>query len=97
MDRATERRPGLITDLGECQEQVLDLIKLSREQEDPTMEESLVGDSGHEDDILIALVLAQMEVDEVIRSEPVANFHVIRAGAILDHLDTLGFTLVRKS
>lgn len=94
-DSVTIRRMGLLTELSERQSEVLGLIESSRFTQDKTMEDGLMANLGYNDDVIVALVLAMKE-NTIESDQEITNFDLILAGSLLDHLDTLGYELVRK-
>lgn len=94
-DSVITRRMGLITELSERQSEVLGLIESSRLIDDKTMEDGLMANLGYNDDVIVALVLAMKE-NTIESDQEITNFDLILAGSLLDHLDTLGYELVRK-
>jgi hypothetical protein len=94
MDDSVNTEVGVITQLSEKQEEVRDIILASRETDDKSMEDGLLANLGHDDDLVIGLVLAKLEIERP-NEEPIA-MDVMWAGAFLDHLDTLGYRMVRK-
>lgn len=77
------------------QENVKELLRHVRSIEDKTLEIGLVSNLGYPDEVVIALILAQLENSEDPDREVVVP-DLAWAGAILDHLDTQGFVVKRK-
>jgi hypothetical protein len=94
MTDSVNREVRVISELSERQEIVRDLIVESRESTDKTMEDGLIASLGYEDDAVIALVLSKLELEDP-PFEP-TNMDLMWAGAVLDHLDTLGYQVIRK-
>lgn len=83
---------GVIAQLSENQESVREIILASRNNPDKSFEEGLVANLGYDDDTIIAMVLAKNEISQSELDE----MDLMWAGAVLDHLDTLGYQVVRK-
>ena len=83
---------GVIGQLSANQEAVRSIILTARESSDKTFEDGMLSNLGYEDDTIIALVLAKIEIQG---TDPI-DMDLMWAGAMLDHLDTLGYQLVRK-
>lgn len=83
---------GVIGQLSQNQEEVRSIILTARENPDKTFEDGILSNLGYKDDTIIALVLAKLEIQG---TDP-TDMDVMWAGAMLDHLDTMGYQLVRK-
>jgi len=77
------------------QEDVKDLLRHVRSIEDKTTEIGMAGNLGYSDEVVTALILAQLENSEEPEREVVVP-DLLWAGAILDHLDTQGYNIQRK-
>jgi hypothetical protein len=77
------------------QETVKDLLRQARATEDKTIEIGLVAKLGYPDEVVTAVILAQLENSEDPDRE-VTLGDLLWAGAILDHLDTQGFSIRQK-
>lgn len=86
----------MLHQLMERQEDVKEMIATTRRIEDKTIGDALVGHLGYPDEVVTAAVLAAKEMTDDPDSEVTQN-DLVWAGAYLDHLDTLGFTITRKS
>lgn len=84
----------MISQLSERQEDIRTMIINSRDATDKTMEEGLLASLGYDDDLIIAMVLAKLELqDPEAEAQPI---DLMWASGMLDHLDTMGFRLRRK-
>lgn len=95
--RPETRRRGLISELSDRQSDIRELLADVRTIEDKTAQEGLAGNLGYPDDTVIALLLAQLETFHSDVSRPLEVADLILTGALLDHLDTLGYEVRRKS
>ena len=89
------RRGGLLRQLSDRQSDVRELISFVRNLEDKTVEDGLAGNLGHDDDSVVCVVLAVLEMGKDPSREVTVN-DLIWAGAFLDHLDTMGRTVRAK-
>lgn len=85
----------MLTEMMVRQENVKQLLLEIREEKDKTLEIGLASKLGYPDEIVTALILAQLEHDEN-PSRDIEVMDLLWAGAILDHLDTQGFAIRRK-
>lgn len=93
--RKHRRKGGVLRQMSDRQSDVKELISGLRKTEDKTVIEGLAGNLGYDDDLVVACVLASLEMgrdpDRQIEIED-----LIWAGAFLDHLDTQGFAVSSK-
>lgn len=85
----------MLTDYMVRQEDVKDLLHQVREVEDKTTAIAMAAKLGYPDEVVVALILAQLENSEEPERDVVIP-DLIWAGAILDHLDTQGFVIHQK-
>lgn len=91
-----KRRGGLLEQLSDRQSDVRELLSSLRSAEDKTMEDGLAANLGHDDEAVVAVVLAVKEMAKDPDGE-VTVVDLIWAGAFLDHLDTQGKTVRAKA
>lgn len=91
------RGGGLLEDINNRQLDIRELIAEARtaDGDDKTVEGGLVSQLGYPDEVIVATVIAAMEMDKNPERE-VTHLDLIWAGAYLDHLDTQGFEVRRK-
>jgi hypothetical protein len=89
------RRSGVIRQLSDRQLDVKELFAAIRETNDKTIRDGLAANLGYPDDVVTAVVLARIE-DTSDPAVEIDQLDLILAGSFLDHLDTLGFCVVRK-
>jgi hypothetical protein len=91
-----KRRRGLLIELSDRQSEVRELLAQAREETDKTVEDGIAGNLGYPDEIVIGVVLASYEMiqDEEVE---ITLINLIAAGEFLDHLDTQGLEVRRKT
>lgn len=93
--RKYRRRGGLLRQLSDRQSDVRELLNSVRHEEDKSIEDGLAGNLGHDDEAVISVVLAALEMGREPDREVTVK-DLIWAGAFLDHLDTQGKTVRAK-
>ena len=85
----------MLTDYMIRKEQVKELLREVRATEDKTVELGLAGNLGYSDEVVTAMILAQLENSEEPERD-ITLMDLLWAGAMLDHLDTQGFSVRQK-
>lgn len=85
----------MLTDYMIRKEQVKELLREIRATEDKTVELGLAGNLGYPDEVVTAMILAQLE-NSMEPERDITIEDLLWAGAMLDHLDTQEFSVRRK-
>jgi len=85
---------GVITQLSDLQGEVQSFLDASRDNTDKTMEDGMISNLGYDDDTVVAIVIAHKEIRNP--GGDIMVMDLMWAGAFLDHLDTLGYEVIRK-
>jgi hypothetical protein len=86
----------LLAELNERQCDVRELLGEIRETPDKAFADGLAGNLGHPDPVIVAVVLARLEMDHAHPDREPTKMDLIWAGELLDHLDTQGFQFCRR-
>jgi len=93
-DFVSENEVGVIAQLAELQSEVQMFLAESRDAIDKSMEDGIIANLGYDDDSVVAIVLAHKEIRNP--GGDIMAMDLLWAGAFLDHLDTLGYQVIRK-